>query len=190
MSAESDNLLDEHRGLQWYCLRSRPKHEHIAAATLRESGFAVLNPMVRVPRKRREKVIWVSEAMFPCYLFVKSTYREALDRVQFTVGVKGFVQFGDGIPTIPDESIESLRAAMGEGETVTLNNSLRTGEEVVIDSGPFSGFSAIVQIYLPASHRVRVLLDFLGQRILADVSGDFVMGRRNYPASLLISQVG
>ena len=187
MTARLDQASGDPHAEQWYCLRSQPKHEHIAAAKLRELGFSVLNPIVRVPRKRRDRVIWVSEAMFPCYLFVRCTLRDALDRVQFTVGAKGFVRFGDEIPTIPNEAIEHLRAAMGNEEAVTLGPSLRVGDEVVIEAGPFYGFSAIVQSYHPASHRVRVLLDLLGQRILADFNGDCVTGRREYPASLMVS---
>ena len=48
MSAPTDEMTDPDVP-QWYCLRSQPKHEHIAAAQLRRSmGIEVFCPRVRI----------------------------------------------------------------------------------------------------------------------------------------------
>ncbi len=56
----------------WYCLRSQPKHEHIAAAHLRLlEGVTVFCPRIRFKRATRQGLVWVTEAMFPGYLFAR-----------------------------------------------------------------------------------------------------------------------
>ena len=41
-------------GVAWFCLRSQPKHEHIAAGHLRQiEGVEVFNPRIRFTRPTR-----------------------------------------------------------------------------------------------------------------------------------------
>ncbi len=56
----------------WYCVRSQNKHEHIAAAHLRMlDGVTVFCPRIRFKRTTRRGVVWVTEGMFPGYLFAR-----------------------------------------------------------------------------------------------------------------------
>src|ERR1039458_7771599 len=56
----------------WFCIRSQPKHEHIAAAHLkREPGIEVYLPRVRFKRATRRGPVWFTEAFFPNYLFAR-----------------------------------------------------------------------------------------------------------------------
>src|SRR5262245_34061166 len=55
----------------WFCLRSQPKHEHIAARHLERMGVEVLNPRIRFQRVTRHGPVQVTEAMFPNYLFAR-----------------------------------------------------------------------------------------------------------------------
>src|SRR5262245_8514765 len=66
----------------WFCLRSHPKHEHIAAGHLRAmEGVEVFNPRIRFVRSTRLGPAPVTEAMFPNYLFARFNWRESLTRV-------------------------------------------------------------------------------------------------------------
>src|ERR1035437_7163225 len=61
----------------WFCVRSQPKHEHIAAAHLkREPGIEVYLPRVRFKRATRRGPVWFTEALFPNYLFARVTLGE------------------------------------------------------------------------------------------------------------------
>ena len=53
--------------LAWYCARTKPKHEHIAAATLRRDlGLEVFNPRLRSERATFRGVIKrVTDPLFP-----------------------------------------------------------------------------------------------------------------------------
>jgi hypothetical protein len=54
----------------WYCLRSRRKQEHIAAAHVRVLGdVTVFCPRIHFRRASRRGVVCVTEALFPGYFF-------------------------------------------------------------------------------------------------------------------------
>src|SRR5258705_250702 len=56
----------------WFCLRARSKHEHIAARHLQQmTDVEVFLPRIRFRRKTRQGPAWVTEALFPNYLFAR-----------------------------------------------------------------------------------------------------------------------
>lgn len=80
----------------WFCLRSQPKHEHIAAGHLLRMGdVEVFNPRVKFTRRTRLGPAPVTEAMFPNYLFARFDWQSALARVHYAPGVSGIVHFGN-----------------------------------------------------------------------------------------------
>src|ERR1700736_2594285 len=90
----------------WYCLRSQPKHEHIAACHLRLlEGVTVFCPRIRFRKATRQGVVWVTEAMFPGYLFARFELTEMHRHVCYAHGVSGIVRFADRYPTIDDDSL-------------------------------------------------------------------------------------
>src|SRR5271165_2648864 len=81
----------------WFCVRTHPKHEHIAAAQLRlEPDVAVFLPRIRYQRSTRCGPAWVTEALFKDYVFARFNLSEALRRVQGTRAVRCVVHFGHG----------------------------------------------------------------------------------------------
>src|SRR5579883_1576830 len=91
---EMENPTDQHYQLliglrcAWYCIRSKPKHEHIAARNLRRlRQVEVFNPRFRLRKITRRGPAWVTESLFPNYLFVRFPFHQMLDEVRFTHGV-------------------------------------------------------------------------------------------------------
>jgi transcriptional antiterminator RfaH len=147
----------------WYCLRSQPKHEHIAAAHLRQfEGVEVFCPRLRFKRSTRRGVIWATEALFPNYLFARFVMAESRAAVRYSRSVSGLVHFGDKYPIISEEIVEGLRAFMEGGELRTVESAVEVGDTVDIVEGPFQGQQGIVHRLLPGRERVRVLLEVLG----------------------------
>src|ERR1700749_1424726 len=98
----------------WYCLRSQPKHEHIAAAHLRLlEGITVFCPRIRFKRATRQGLAWVTEAMFPGYLFARFKLTEMHLRVRYAHGVSGIVRFADRYPVIEEGALAQLRDHTG-----------------------------------------------------------------------------
>jgi transcriptional antiterminator RfaH len=156
-------------GLQWFCVRSQPKHEHIAAANLRRNlGLDVVSPRMRFRRPTVRGAVWVTESIFPNYLFARFDRAQMLRDVQHTFGVSGIIHFGVHWPTIPDVMIEELRAFAGEQVRV-MEEELKPGDEIQMAGGAFHGLTAVVHRVMPAKARVALLLNFLGRETQVDV---------------------
>jgi transcriptional antiterminator RfaH len=153
----------------WFCARTQPKHEHIAAASLEKNlGLEVFHPRLKLERATRRGVARVIEPLFPCYVFVRSAY-ERMDEIRYVTGISSLVQFGSKVATVADPVIDELKMCFEDGEPMSVNDRLYPGAEVTVAEGAFLGFSGIVVQVLPARQRVQILLDFLGRTTLAEV---------------------
>jgi transcriptional antiterminator RfaH len=154
----------------WFCLRTHPKHEHIAAAQLRQDPeIEVFLPRIRYRRSTRLGPAWVTEALFKTYVFVRFDLSTALRRVQHARAVCGVVHFGDRWPAIPDETIADLKRAIGEEDLRVIEDTLHPGDLVEVAVGPMQGLEAVVTRVMPAKQRVAVLLDFLGRQTAVEM---------------------
>jgi transcriptional antiterminator RfaH len=170
----------------WYCARTKPKHEHIAAANLRKNlTLEVFHPRLRIERATRRGVMRVSEPLFPCYIFFRCIIEEKLGEIQRTNGVNTVVHFARRIPKIADAVIEELKECFEGEETMTVEDRLSPGDEVVVVDGAFRGMSAFVLRVMPARKRVQVLLDVLGRPTPAEVDENSVVNETNSVATLV-----
>jgi transcriptional antiterminator RfaH len=151
--------------LHWYALRSKPRKEDVVWKQVRDQGFEVFLPRLRVhvvnPRARKVR------PYFPGYMFV----RVDLDAVgrsvfQWMPHAVGLVSFGGEPASVPDnlvyairQRVEEIAAAGGE-----VFDGLKSGDTVRIGYGPFEGYEAIFDARIPGSERVRVLLQLLNAR--------------------------
>jgi transcriptional antiterminator RfaH len=156
--------------LAWYCARTKPKHEHIAAANVsRTLGVEVFHPRLRVERATRRGVVRMVESLFPCYIFVRCSQEGHFNELRHVSGISSLVHFGDRIPEVPEEAIIELKQCFETGDPVEVNDGVGPGAEVTIADGAFCGFSGMVVRSLAAGQRVQILLDFLGRVTLAEV---------------------
>ncbi len=149
---------------QWFCLRSQPKHEHIAAAHLRKiEGVEVFCPRIKYKKATRTGPAWFTEALFPNYLFAKFDPEPHKVQVRYTSGVCTILRFGMSEAYVPEETILSLRQGLDDTEIRVIPEVPEVGDQVTIASGAFRGLLAVVRQVMPAKERVRLLLDFLGR---------------------------
>jgi transcriptional antiterminator RfaH len=169
----------------WFCLRSQPKHEHIAAAHLRKmEGVEVFLPRVRFKRTTRQGLVWATEALFPNYLFARFDWQNSLRQVQAARGVSGVVHFGERWPVIAEAVIADLQRAVGTTELHTISAELRPGDTVQIADGAMRGLSAVVTRVMPSRERVAVLMDFLGRQTTIEVPANVVIKEGNARAAV------
>lgn len=161
-------LLDE---LVWFCLKTQPKREHLAAIALRRQfGIECFSPRLRFRKMTTRGPVWFVEAMFPGYLFAKFVYSEQHRAVEASHGVSGIVHFGDRLATLPENIVVGLQSTVGAEEVVTIDSSIKIGQAVQVIEGPFRGLEVVVTCLLPAKERVRVLFEFLGRSVEMEVS--------------------
>jgi len=155
----------------WYCVRTQPKSEHIAAAHLRLlDEVEVFCPRLRLRRITRRGPVWFVEALFPGYLFARFDPLQSQSEVTHARGVSTIVRFKEAPASVPDAAIAELREHMNGTECKEIDQTIREGDSVVVAQGMFMGLATVVTQALPARERVRVLVDFLGQCREVEVS--------------------
>src|SRR5438874_11671094 len=101
----------------WFCLRSHPKREHIAAAQLRQiPGVEVFNPQLQLERQTRRGRMRFTESLFVNYLFARFVLETMFERVRYTPSVKTVVHFGERAATISDDVIDDLRRTLAAND--------------------------------------------------------------------------
>jgi transcriptional antiterminator RfaH len=155
----------------WFCLKTQPKREHLAATALqRQFGVECFSPRLRFRRMTQRGPVWFVEAMFPGYLFAKFIYSTQHRAVESSHGIRGIVHFGDRLATLPENIVAALKSRVGAEEIMTLDCSIKVGQPVQIVDGPFQGLEVVVTRLLPAKERIRVLFNFLGRTVEMEVS--------------------
>ena len=170
---------DTQGACSWYCLRTHNKHESIAAAHLKQQlGLEVFLPRVRLKRTIRLQAVWITEPLFPNYLFAQFDLGLHLRAVQHSRGVRDVVHFGPHWAAMPDQTVDELRQAIGPGELHVVADDPQIGEEVLVAAGPLRGLTAVVLRQLNGAQRVAVMLEFLGQQTVAEVGADDLIIQR------------
>jgi len=173
----------------WFCVRTQPKHEHIAAAHLRnEAGIEVYLPRIRFKRSTRRGPKWFTDALFPNYLFARFDLPSCVRRVHHTRGVRGVVHFGDEWPAVPANAIEELRATVGSDHIHVISEELRPGDAVQISGGVFHGLTAVVTRAMAGRQRVAVLVEFLGRQTMVNLANESVLRAQDGRSRLAAKQ--
>ncbi len=173
---QSSALLAQVPEPVWFCLKTQPKREHLAATALRRQfGIECFSPRLRFRKMTQRGPVWFVEAMFPGYLFAKFTYSTQHRAVESSHGVSGIVHFGDRLATLPENIVTALQSRVGAEEIVTVDYSLKVGQSVQVIEGPFQGLEAVVTLVLPAKERIRVLFEFLGRSIEMEIPTEKVL---------------
>ncbi len=163
------------KGAAWYCVRSRRKEEHLAAAYVRTIGdIDVFCPTIRsrVLSKRGGTV--VTEALFPGYFFAYFQLEKMLERVLSAPGVMSVLRLDDRYPEMGDDVINDLRREVETGGGRRLAPVLVPGERVRFRQGSLAGLKAMVTQILPGGERAKLLLEFLGGEVAADANPEDV----------------
>ena len=162
---------------QWYVLLSKPGKEPALYSYICSENVDCYYPCIQVnpvnPRSRKTK------PYFPGYLFVQvNLEEEGKNRFRWTPYSLGLVRFGDE-PAVVSENLvfgiqrrlAKINAAGGEE-----HHGLKPGDRVLIEKGPFQGYSGIFDTRLSGRDRIRVLLTML-------------QGSREVPVELKIGQI-
>ncbi len=145
---------------RWYVIQCKGGESFRAAEHLANQGYEVFHPVLEVQKKRRGKLTWITEPLFPYYLFIR------LDRlvsnwrpIRSTRGVLKLVGFGDMPVAVNDGLVATLREHGSERAKDT-NLYFRAGDRVEITEGPFKDLQAVFASH-KGEERAIVLLDLL-----------------------------
>jgi transcriptional antiterminator RfaH len=169
-------------GVAWYCLHAQPRHESIAARALRQrEDVEVFCPRIRFRRVRAGGQMWMTEALFPGYLFARFDLPSRHREIGHAHGLRGIVHFGGLHPSVPDAVIDQLRLSLGEEELTEVASHPEPGDDVVLTGGALHGLQAVVTQFLPARERIRVLLEFMGRQMEFELPAQSALPSRHHP---------
>lgn len=154
---ESTNLES---AIRWYAIHTHPKQE-----TRAESNLLAWNVETFVPRYRgrranqfRTEPIFLVRPLFPRYIFARFDAGDIFHKVRYTRGVHSIVSVGGSPVPLDDELIDMMKARQDENGLIRLSDSIKSGDEVVVGAGNFSGFVGVFERRLKDSGRVMILL--------------------------------
>lgn len=171
--------------IHWYILHSKPNKEEFVLQQLGLRNITAYYPYIKAepanPRSRKIK------PYFPGYLFVNANLDLiGTSALKWIPGTLGLVSFGNELATVSDDLLQPIRDHIDQINK-TYGNSFRNfspGDKVIIQSGPFAGYQAIFDSYVPGHERVQVLLQMLQDRkIKLDLDGVSVKHVNIYQAN-------
>ena len=126
----------------WFAVRTRSRAEQAVANRLAAQDIPVFLPRYTDPVVWSDRERDVQRPLFPGYLFARLPFPEQVRAVTRTQGVVQILG-ANGPEPIDPAQIDSIRIACESGAHLE-PCSYRTGEVVLIKSGPFAGCEAVV----------------------------------------------
>lgn len=175
--------LDDHEA-RWFALRTKNRHEKIAAKQLLRDGIEYYLPLQQVKRVYDRKVVLRELCLLPCYIFVHIT-RIHERKIQVNPHV-WFLKVGKNRLDIPAEDIEILRQIAGDAElefTPYEGDDWRTGDPVELIGGSFTGLKGY---YMEQQNKKKFVVALEGfgnltgnsEALVAVVDGKYVVRPR------------
>ncbi len=159
----------------WFCVKSRPRQESVAARNLATlGGVEVLMPRVRRRRLGHDGPKHVVEPLFPGYLFARYEPEECHGPVRSTRGVLHVVSKAGQAVKVEDSVIAEL-LGMGPDATLTLEDPQpEVGKRVRIIRGVLEGGEGEVLRLASPQRRIAILMTLLGSEQPVELSLDDV----------------
>ncbi len=170
---------------KWYAIYTRVNGEKKILANLKEQNIECYLPLKKSLRKWSDRVKWIEEPLFRCYVFVKVSHIEFFE-VLNTPGVVRYVSFGGNPQPIPDYQIENVRIMIEqqEKEIILSHENIEKGQNAEVLFGPFKGMHGEV-VKICGNYRIVIRVEALGCAVYANISRDEVKalryGKKNSP---------
>jgi len=153
-------IAPEYSTPAWLLVRSKPKSERIVLTVMLGREIDAYCPLVLEPPTHRRSPRG-PVPLFPGYVFVHATPASQFAAVHYATGVAGIVRFAGNLAAIDDSFVAMLRereAGQGHISVAAARRPFEPGMKVRVTDGPFRGLEGVVERYMPAKDRIRLLL--------------------------------
>jgi transcriptional antiterminator RfaH len=159
-------------GERWYVVHTLAHREPKAKLQLEAQGFRTFLPRQRKTIRHARRLITVSAAFFPRYLFISlDLARDRWRSVNGTFGVSRLITGEDFPLPVPRGVVEALLEISEPDGCVQLCGSLKPGQTVRVTTGPFASLLGEIA-RIDAGGRVQVLLTLLGGPVPVRIGRD------------------
>lgn len=149
----------------WYLLSSKPHKDAQAEEQLIRQEYEVYRPLAQRLRKRRGKMVKLTESLFPRYMFIQlDKVEDNWAPIRSTYGVSQIIRFGNEPTPVPDELITTLKQHEESlGEKAIDLDKFHTDDQVILTDGPFKGLSGAFLSY-NGEERAIILLEIMNSQ--------------------------
>jgi transcriptional antiterminator RfaH len=153
------SLNGEH-SLRWYAIHTHPKQEVRAESNLLSWNIETFLPKYKSGRQNqlRMESRYSVKPLFPGYIFARFRAGDMFHKIRYTRGVHSIVSMGNSPVPLDDPIIEMIMSRQDGDGFVTLEDDIKSGDEVVVSGGVFSGFVGVFDRRMRDSERVVILL--------------------------------
>lgn len=143
----------------WYLVQCKPKQDGRAQENLERQGYVCSRPLLRRERVSRGRRQFITESLFPGYLFVHLPEGANWAPLRSTKGVSRMVAFGGSPLGVASGLVHALQERGNLGVVPTYH----AGDKVVILDGDFSGFESIFMA-MDGEERAILLINMLSRQ--------------------------
>lgn len=149
----------------WYLVHTKVRQEMVALHNLERQGYPCYLPQLKVEKRWHGRVQWVTEPLFPRYLFIRlgsGLGARGWGPIRSTIGVSRLVTFGHAPPRISDEVVAAIQHDLAHEPAQ--RRCFAAGDAVQIMEGPFKGLEAVYDM-ADGQARALVLIQMLHQTV-------------------------
>lgn len=176
-------MIGEQTRFDWYVAWTEPRSELRASFEIEEDGFEVFVPQVVSPDRRQGDEV---TPLFPGYIFVRCpSERDAWPKFRSGCKIRGWVKFGEYIPNLPDPIVSELKERWNEiNRDGGLWRRFTAGERVRVVSSSMDGLACVLEESKSPYANVRILMEFMGRKVQAQVPWKNLRGLDDQPPNL------
>ena len=131
----------------------------------------IIVPAEKVMKIKRSQLVSEERRLYPGYIVIEMEPTEAaMNLVNAIPGVTHMLGTKTKPMALPEEDVKSLLEQLEEGhEKVVQEAPFAKGENVKVTSGPFAGFTGLVEEIYADRRRVKVLVTIFGRATPIDL---------------------
>jgi transcriptional antiterminator RfaH len=154
--------IDLWKDTNWFALHTKPRREDFAATNVNALGVESFLPRVKADRFAHGVARTIIKPLFPGYFFARFRPENSLESVKCSRGVLRVVGSGQFPIPVEDQIVRDIQDRAGPDGLIRIRpQSLKQGDRVSIQDGPFEGLMGRVERELDAGRRVTILLESL-----------------------------
>jgi transcription antitermination factor NusG len=172
--AESMETPDRRReSSNWYALRTKPRHEKMAAMMLTHKGYESLLPLYKCKRQRPGRLRDVELPVFPGYLFCQFDATARLP-ILTTPGVLHVVGLGRTPIPVAETEIQAIQRLVNSPLAAEPWPYVEVGQTVCVQEGPLRGVEGIL-LAIKNGHRLVISVTLLKRAVAVEIERTSVL---------------
>ncbi len=164
------NSINPSNQTLWYVIHTKPGDEERVRINLHNQEIETFSPLLETYQYCNGRMIPKIKPLFPNYLFGRLDLEHHYYKVKWTRGVNKILGAGNGPIPVAEKVIQTIKERSGKDNLVKLDDELKDGDMVQVNSGPFKSLRGVFQKMMSSKGRVRILLSLIGVDVPVQIS--------------------